>query len=519
MFIKILKTLLPTLGIILAWMLITPIFEFPDEQAHFGTVSYLLDQNRLPSGNDLDMTREMYSTQELLGVLRDGYGNNKYTYHPEYHVPYTDSIVGQYEEEIKSLNNQNDRNTYVGKEAARYPVLYYRLIGLFTTLVNKQDIITRVFVTRLGGLFIAFGLGYFSWKVGLLLFGKTKLANTLVALTLLQPMMSFVTAGINSDNLHNLLFLILIYLGLDTIKNGIKLKHFFFLPLALALDIYTKPQGFIAIPIIGISLLISIIRHHKWWMLVALLVLGLLVLVIAPNQLNLYSGLLTVSNFRGVSLIEFLRFSSNKLLAQNVVWYWGVFKWLGVVLPSIYWQIANRVVLLAVIGLANYMYKAVKHKKLITDPLNVIYLVLVSAIYTTTIFWYDWQHLKIEGFSLGIQARYFFPTIVAHLSLLIIGITSIGWNKKIAEWLRRTLLLLFLWLQLGGIWRLISIYYDTSSISTMITELSQYKPYFVKGSWIYLWAIIYVSSLLAIAYTNFKKSPPIHNSTRASSGK
>lgn len=491
-----LKYCLAIVGVILGWVMVVPAFELPDEQAHFGTVSYLLSTGSMPSYDHPDLTLEMTETQKLLGIYRDGLGNNLYTYHPLHHVEYRDSLIGIHEEQINTLNAPQYRDSYVGSEAAKYPPLYYRLASLYTWVVNSSGIITRLFVTRLSGIDLAFGMAIVTYLIGLQIFGKKSYAALLTFMVMLQPMMSFVTSGINSDNLHNLLFFIVTYFSILLIKSGVKLKYLVGLTLIIAFDIYTKPQGFIAIPIAGIGLLIAVIRHRQWKLLGYSLVLGLIVLILGYGQWEKYRHLLSVANSQGGQFVEYLRFSLNKLLAQNVVWYWGVFKWLGVVLPPIYWRIANRVVLLSVIGIAIYLWKVLRRKQTIIDPYILTFMILSSLTYALVIFWYDWQHTKINGYSLGIQARYFFPTIVAHMSIMLTGIVSFGWNNRSRLWLRRFLFALFLWLQLGGIWRMIEIYYPGSSLPEIITQASQYKPIFAKGGWWYLWITVYLSSLI-----------------------
>ncbi|MEI8232347.1 MAG: DUF2142 domain-containing protein [bacterium] len=491
-----LKFTLAIVGVILGWVMVVPAFELPDEQAHLGTVSYLVDTGTMPSYEKQDLTREMAESQKLLGIFRDGLGNNLYTYHPEHHVDYVSGLIGLYEPEIKVLNNPLDRDTYVGSEAAKYPPLYYRFTSLYMSMVNGSDILTRLYVSRLGGLDIALLMAITVWNIGYLIFKKKIYANTLTFMVMLQPMMSFVTAGVNSDNLHNLWFTLIIYFCLKIVGGGLKLRDIILIGITLALDISTKPQGFIALPIIALALIISIVRFKEWKMLSWTMIAGAVALLLTRNQLMTYMGLMNVSNVHGATFIEYLHFSANKLVAQNIVWYWGVFKWLGVVLPPIYWRVANRAVLLSVIGIVVYWWKVLKKKKVVADPYSIFFVIVASIAYALTIFWYDWQHMKINGYSLGIQARYFFPTIAAHMTILLTGIISLGWNGWSRKWLRRVLILLFLWLQIGGIWRIITIYYPGFSLPELVSQASQYKPIFAKGNWWYIWAAAYIGSLL-----------------------
>ena len=478
--------------VIAFWGFMTPLFEFPDEQVHLSTVTYVSDHAIVPPKGVLDLTNEMYRTEELLGTLRNDQGNNKYTYHPEYHVPYTNTMIGQYENEIKSLNTNSDRHTYVKEEGARYPIAYYAYSSFWLKLVNNADFIMRLYVARLGSLPLAFFMAYFVYKIGLLIFGKRKTAITLVILTMLQPMYSFVTAGINSDNLHNLLFFMVIYYSLIVIKRGLSWLPVSALFIVSGLDIATKPQGFITIPLITIALGMSMIRRRQW----KAVGLGcLLALVLVSLSSRIWLGYVNFSNPRGASPSAFLQFSINKLVSQNIVWYWGVFKWLGVVLPPIYWRVANRVVLASGLGLVFYGLRIWRKKKVVADPYAILFILVASLVYAFAIYWADWQYHKNEGYSLGIQARYFFPTLVAHMSLLLTGILSFGWNRISRLWLRISLVGLFLWLQIGGLWRLITSYYTVSSFGQFVIQVSQYKPFYVKGNWWYLWITLYLLSL------------------------
>jgi len=478
--------------IVTFWGFVTPLFEFPDEQVHLETVDYVARYGHVPGNFTPDVTLEMYKTQELLGTLRNDQGQNDYTYHPEYRLEYVNSLLGKYEDEIKSFNTPNNRLIKVKLEGARYPLAYYLYSSYWLKLVGSSDIITRSFAVRLGSLPLALFMAYFIYQTGMLLFHHSKLALTLTALTFLQPMFSFVTAGTNSDNLHNLLFFALVYYCLLLIKHGLSRQTLASLLIISVLDIYTKTQGYLTVPLIALAIFISVLRQRHWKTLVLLSILSTVFLLFTTEK---WLGFLTSANNRGVSFIPFLNFSINKLISQNIVWYWGVFKWLGVVLPPLYWQLANRVVLLSAAGLGLYGWKILKKKKIIADPYITFYLLVSCIFYALAIYWADWVHHKNLGYSMGIQARYFFPTINAHIALLMTGILSLGWSSRIRLWLRRGLVFLFFWLQLGGLWRLLTSYYSLSSLPEFITQISQYKPFYLKGDWWYLWGIIYLVSL------------------------
>lgn len=488
---------------VLFWSLATPIFEFPDEQAHLSSVEYLKANGHMPVRGEPDMTEEMYEAQSLLGVLRDERGNNHYTYHPEYNISYSSDLVGIHETEIASLARLDLESSYVATEAAIYPPSYYNFLAGFTNYPSSISLIDRLFKLRLISLIFVFLTALFTYQIGLIIFAKKTYAGTLTLMVMLQPMFSFLSAGINSDNLHNLLFTVIIYGCLRLLKEGMTLPVLATLLLSLILDFSTKPQAMIGVPIIAMAVVLYTIKVRQFKLVgFSILVLPVL-LYVTKNQWGRYLPLLVTPNIKGVQFLEFLKFSLNKLVTQNSVWYWGVFKWLGVVLPPLYWQIANRLVLISAIGLIIYFFKYFKKRRVITNPYLVTFLALATFLYIIAIYWYDWQYHKRVGYSIGVQARYFFPVIVAQISLLFIGIISLGWSRVSRLILRRALVCLFILLQLGGLWRLLSSYYNLSSLNTFIVQVSQYKPDFAKGNFWYLWIGLYLVSLLSLAIITF----------------
>jgi hypothetical protein len=98
------------------------------------------------------------------------------------------------------------------------------------------------------------------------------------------------------------------------------------------------------------------------------------------------------------------------------------------------------------------------------------------------------------------QARYYMPLLTLQMFVILHGITSLGWNKFVKKWLRRSLVIFFFGLQIAGIYTLISSYYDVWPLTTLISQMSQYKPWFAKGDWWYLWGGMYIISILYLTY-------------------
>ena len=64
--------------ILLFWALFVPIFEFPDEQAHFARISLEADNSKVPFQNENDLSFEIAETEKILGTYRNQQGINNY---------------------------------------------------------------------------------------------------------------------------------------------------------------------------------------------------------------------------------------------------------------------------------------------------------------------------------------------------------------------------------------------------------------------------------------------------------
>lgn len=466
----------------IVWALFMPLWHFPDEQAHFGHVAYLAEGGPLPMGRTNDLNQEIAISEQRLGTYRNKYGNNDFTYRPEYRLEYTDSYTGKYEAEIKALPLEL-RKEFKDPESAYYPHFFYRVSGLIYNLFYYQDIFVRVFMLRIFWLFSHLLMVYWAYKIGQIVFPKQKLAAVSVAvLTSFQPMLSFVASGVTSDNLHNLLFTGVIYYCLKIIR-ALVWKDLFRLALILALGLINKPQFLIALGIVVPALL------WRWKkLLVVLLLIGSWFYVQGKLPYMEIRDNLARPDY---TLWQHVVYTVQHTIREVLPWYWGVFRWLSLTLPRWVNQIMMRLLLVAGIGLLIKMFR----RKF--EP-GFWLMVWSALVYFLALFYWDWQQVRNAGFPFGIQGRYYFPTIVPHLVLLVIGIKTI-WNKLLLP-----LNIWFIGLNWIALYWVTASYYDAGSFNRFIIQASQYKPDFAKGGWLMLVLSLYLLFTLIFSIKLFK---------------
>lgn len=506
--------IISTCIILFSWIFLIHPFEIPDEQSHYATVHYFVDKGIMPDRSQPNLSLEEQETEYLLGIMTDG--TNKYARNPDYKPEFTNSYIGKYEQEIEALNNSENRSTYTIHQAAIYPPLYYQYSSLFYKLVNDSSLIFRLYVTRIGSLILTAISVYLAYLIGREIFHQKKWALSLALLTLFYPMTAFMGVGVNSDNLHNLLFAAFTLLAIKLIKSGWNINLSLAIGTIIGLDMITKPQAYIMLPVLAGAVLVRW-KWHEWktWFKHGFFILVPILLIAGWQEIPKFIGVggnpYAIAGSAVAVGTDFTAYSTGfvKTLTQEmIVWYWGVFKWQGVLLPRMWWWTAIRLMGLAGIGIILKLYRDWKKKKLSWVGRMVIFSILANLIYAAALFWFDWQFYQRTGRSLGMQARYYMPLLVTQMALMLIGLTELGWNERVKEWIRRGLILFFLGLQLTAIYTVASSYYDLSSLSSFITQASQYKPWFAKGNWWYLWITGYLGSIIYLTKQALK---PTHS--------
>lgn len=483
----------------LLWLAIIPIWHFPDEEQHFGQVAFWVEKNRFPKGYEFDVNREIDLSSEILGTKRDKRGINKFTYHPEYRTSYTQTQTGLYEEKIKSLNTQENREKMVKQEVARYGPVYYFLAGIPYKTFYKSDLLTRIFSSRLISIILSTLTVLITYLIAKELFKSKLLRLTLTFLVSFQPMFSFVSAGVNSDNLFNLIFSLILYSCLKIFfKEKLDLKHVILLLFSLLLGFYTKKQIFIAFPIILFSFLLSLLIKKRKVKKSSFLAIGsilTLFLILTKGKIKIPEYTAAGTSKLKETFLQYIFWHLRHTVAETIPWYWGVFNWLGVTLPRLVNQIQARILILAVIGILVYFIKVIKNKKVfVKENLKIIFLLGAALIYYFSVILWDYFFRQGHSFSFGIQGRYFFPTIVPHMLFIILGILALI-PQKFKNIVLKVLAIWWFVFSLIGLHTATTAYYQLWPVSVFLNQVSQYKPAMLKaGGFSLIMVLFFISS-------------------------
>ncbi|KKR34294.1 MAG: hypothetical protein UT63_C0003G0010 [Candidatus Gottesmanbacteria bacterium GW2011_GWC2_39_8] len=421
---------------------------------------------------------------------------------------------------MESASTQ-ERQKMVKQESTYYPPLYYFSGSLIYRVFYETGLLSRVFLVRITQLIFIIFTVYLSYLISKIVFPKEEIIQLMIpTLVSFHPMFTFVSSGINSDNIMNFLFTLVTYLILRLFNSRYNIRLFISLGIIIGLGFLSRPNFILVAGIATLFVLIKLIlvkdfkRSIKslfiyifatiisggWWLIIPLF---------TSSHFSLDIGRVNYT-YTPPTFAQHFSDTMKKIIAETIPWYWGVFKWLGVVLPRIVGKILMRFLVLAGLGMVLYLIQKIKSKKIDKELINLSILGILFFTYSGGIIFFDYIYKLTRGYSLGIQGRYFFPPITAEMIILTVGLTAF-FPKKLVK--ARNLFIKTLgsgMIVLNGIalHTVISSYYDLLPFSKFITQASQYKPWFLKGNFLSLIFLFYFSFLLLFIYrmVKFKKT-------------
>lgn len=500
---KLIISLILVLGIKqVIWIAFIPAWQFPDEQAHFAQVQNIAESGSTKLFLGPTTSKEIIEAERLLGTKRNELGNNQFTYHPEFILPVTTDEAAKTVMQLKNLPLAS-RTEKVINEATGYPPLYYVLAAFLYRVGYQEDIILRIFLTRMVNIPLFLVSLFIMYRSAKIIFeNNTFLIWTAVLLMGFHPMYSFVSAGTTSDNLYNLLSTTFVYLGLVVIKKGIDIRQLIYACVVGVLLWLTKPQAkllyFIFFPAVFLSSVSNkFSTKHKLVVLLAIAIGG-----VGYAVLNYFKGVQFLPDIPSrdalqttqLSIISHLKWSLTHTYREVMPWYWGVYRWLSLTYPRLVHRTINWIMVIAGLGMLTIIF----HKNAANIKLkkSVYFLISANVIYFVGLFVFDYMFTRAHNFSFGIQGRYYFPLMSTQMLLVLLGLISFfpsSFKNLVALGAGIAMILLHTYAQ----WFVSLSYLRPTSVESFFAQASLYKPEFLQGYVLYLISFLYVASILA----------------------
>jgi len=394
----------------LAYAALTPLWEAPDEPAHYNYVRYLIEHRRLP-------------------VLQAA----------DYDFAYL--------ERIKAARFPPDMSISPIRYEFHQPPLYYLIGALLAAPLpeNWQPMALRLFSVMLGAVFLYVAF----WVVTEIFPARPVWALGATAFAAFVPMHVAMTASVNNDTLAEL-FLALVLLMLVRRLGGqytVNWRGDLRLGLLIGLALVTKTTAYVAVPLAVIALFGEAVLLGKAppdggqstaglpWRnaLVSLIrVLSLALLIGLPwfvrNSLT-YGGLDILGLIRHNSIMleqphtaDWLaRLGWPGLIMEFLVTtfrsFWAQFGWMGILVDERIYMALALFCVLAGLGCIMFFFRTFKA---LTVPQRwCLGLLAISFLFTFLAYlWYNVQFVQHQG-------RYLFPALVAISVFFALGIWTL----------------------------------------------------------------------------------------------
>ena len=462
--LKVSKLLLLLLAVFfvkqLLFVAIFPIFQGPDEPAHYSTVQYYAEtkaekelinnqQTKISISKGFDFSEELAKTKELTEA-------EKISFHSSATQSFSDTSNGQAEEEIKNSRWKRyieEKNpSIVGGVPG-----YFFIPSLIEKSLSNFDIFIRFFSIRLFSVILGLLIILLSYlsarKIGL----DEKISLLLSAIIAFQPMFSQSSAIINYDIMLFFTFTLFIFGAVWSLKDGLNWKSGLIMFSATALGLITKAPAIV----LALTLFVLIIYFFKKYLkirndyfitgtIITTLIAVIILENVAPgNYLNLLiqekksffdSFLQSLSKYISVTIDRW---------DWSEISYWGNFGWLDAQISSWIVSIAHWIEIAGILGIIGYFIFPKKIPEFLPEKKFVIFLIGIFIYLQIAIRFADWNFFDTYGkIEIGTHGRYFLPVIFAQFSLIVIGIGMLVRKYSIWKNILKVLVLsmIMLWL-------------------------------------------------------------------------
>jgi len=428
----------------LVWASVFPLFQAPDEEAHFAYVQYWVENKEipwlLPQDRENGLSKQFDKTLNTLEF-------NEVKFNPLYQQDFkSDSIMGTNEKEI--IQNQLDPKSNRDYQGYSYPPLPH-LLNIPAYLLFRGDVLAQAMAMRLTSVFLSIITMLLIYSGLRQLFEDKKMAVGTTVLIMFQPMFSYLSSVINNDGLMNLAYAGFFMSAIKIIKKktAITWREGAELSLWVVLGIASKTQGYALLALLGIFLLMKVrtTRKNKTKKYFSLILGGILITLMGgkfligenQGQLGLYK-----SYFESHSLWEMgetIGFYYQTIFES----FWGNFGWLDTLLPDSALKVIALIIVVSMGGL--FYYFGENRNK--TDK-AMIFLAFSSFLVGSLYLFYFLNAVVSTDVLINgraTQGRYYFIIIFPLFALGIKGL-EVFFKAEKKHWMMFALCLLMVWL-------------------------------------------------------------------------
>ena len=401
-------------GLLYVWAV--PVFEAPDESAHFAFADEISRSRSLP---------QQFPDEKKTLWAQEG------SQPPLYYIFVATLISPLDRSDLAELTRPNP----------------YAILGDPSAIDNRnrflhdqpgpklRGTVLAVYVARLFTLLLASGSVAAVWLAArelALLSGQQpgRLALLATGLVAFNPQFLFISASVNNDNLVTLLASLTIWQMLAMLRTGFQTRRSVGLAVLLALASLAKLSGLLLIIPVALAALYLARRsgNIRGILRLALLLTVFWLIIAGPwyaRNLVLYgefTGTQTMLDITGRRPAPSLEQMLGEEFRGLRISYWGLFGWFNVFSPAPFYIVMN---LVALTGIAGLMLRLWRIRKQQESVVVIFLLALFVTLFTVALVAWTSQTPATQG-------RLLFPVSAASSALLALGLTTMRFPARVS---------------------------------------------------------------------------------------
>lgn len=424
-----------------------PIFTGQDEARHYNSVQLIaekdnpsLQQSATPATGE--QNKDDLSTYRFSEEIRETARatDNRLLRADEFNtIRFSDTSFGQEESTIDShpWSTSNYRDSKYGPDAVQgSKTLYHKLAAIIESSFADESILVRFHLIRLFSVLLGTTAVFLAYLTARTIGFSATTSLIATALIAFQPKFTLYLTNINYDALLIPLFFFFTYAGARVIRDRFTLPNIFLLIAAIIPALFTKATGYLLIPLTFLLFL-----PYLWQVFQQ----------VESKRLRSAILLLTTTFFTGVLSFLYIHFFgaetpflqklstlttylSKTISFEKVFWpsetYWGMIGWTKSWAIQYATSFIFIVELIATIGLLLVLFSRrfkENYPSFLPAKKQLLFLVFMVLILQAGVRFADWNtYIRIGGMSLslGTPGRYFLPTLLAHILLLVSGLSA-----------------------------------------------------------------------------------------------
>jgi 4-amino-4-deoxy-L-arabinose transferase-like glycosyltransferase len=227
----------------LAWALLVPAWQAPDEIPHFAYVQSVAERGRLPT---VPGGQQQSTEQRLAGELS---GTASAAGSVQREVEWSRGAYERWRRADAALEDEARSDGGGKSPATPNPPFYYAYAAAAYELGSGGSIFDRLYLVRGASALLLLGTTLVTWLLAGEVFGPNRpLQLAAAAIAGLQPMATFISASVTPDALTFPLWAVVLWLGARTLNRGLTLRHAAALVGVLALAVLAKAVSYALAP-------------------------------------------------------------------------------------------------------------------------------------------------------------------------------------------------------------------------------------------------------------------------------